>query len=133
MQRCAYEQGHGPAAYALGMDARVNDRFKDAINFYQDGVKFGSSVCAATLWLLFDEGHWPNARDKERQALKLLGIDADIERSRRYETISDALEVDPDLKLTRLDSVLPLPPAPLPAWSGIDDAVEPESNDPPKY
>lgn len=133
MLNCAYRQGHGPAAYALGMKAEVSNRFKDAIDFYQEGVKFGSVDCAAALWLLFDEGHWINANDAEKEALKLLGIHFDPERARRYRTISDALKINPDLKLTRLDSVLPLPPAQLPAWSGIDDAVEPESNGPPKY
>jgi TPR repeat protein len=133
MQRCAYEQGHGAAAYELAMGALVRKAHDDAIHKYHDGVKFGSSDCAIALAILFAKGHWAGAKDWEREALVLRGIRADAERSRRYKAIADALEINPDLKLTRLDSVLPLPPAPLPAWSGIDDAVEPESDDPPKY
>jgi TPR repeat protein len=133
MQKCAYSQGHGPAAYELAMLARIRDRFEEAIQIYQAGVRFGSSGSAASLWLLFDDGHWANANDVEREALKQLGIKVDIERSRRYRSISEALKVNPDLKLGRLDSVLPLPPAQLPAWSGIDDAREPESNGLPTY
>jgi hypothetical protein len=47
--------------------------------------------------------------------------------------IYDALEINPDLKLSRLDQVLPLPPAQLPPWSGVEDAVTPESYDKPTY
>lgn len=133
MHNCAYMQGHGPAAYALGMDARVDGRIEDSVTYYHEGAKLGSSDCAATLWLLFAEGHWPNDRDKEKEALIMLGIRADAERGRRYEAIADALAINPDLKITRLDSVLPLPPAPLPEWSGISDAIAPEPNGPPKY
>lgn len=133
MQRCAYKQGHGPAAYELGMGARVKRRHDDAIQNFQDGVRFGSSDCAAALLLLFKDGYWASADEEEKKALVTLGINADIERSRRYRTLSDALKINPDLKLTRLDSVLPLPPAPLPEWSGIDDAIEPVSNGSPKY
>lgn len=133
MQKCAYTQGHGPAAYELAMLARVRDRFEDAIHIYQAGVKFGDSGSAAALWILFDDGHWANANDVEIEALKLLGVKVDIERSGRYKSILDVLKVNPDLKLGRLDSVLPLPPAQLPAWSGIDDAKDAESSGLPTY
>lgn len=133
MQRCAYEQGHGAAAYELAMLARTRKSYKEAIETFQNGVKFGSANCAAALFLLFDYGHWSTSNDEERDALRQIDITSDHERSRRYRAISDALKINPDLKLSRLDSVLPLPPAELPAWSGIEDAVEPESRGPPKY
>lgn len=133
MLRCAYEQGYGAAAYELAIRAKVKGLFKEAIQKYQEGVTFGNSDCAAALWLLFEDGHWSHASDEKLEALKLLGISIDIERGKRYRSISEALKINPDLKLTRLDSVLPLPPAQLPAWSGIEDAVEPESSGPPTY
>ena len=133
MQQCAYQQGHGPAAYELGMTARIHKRFMEAITIYQEGVKFGNSNCAATLWLLFEDGHWTNAKDEEKTALKLLGVTVDPERSSRYKTVSEVLDVNPDLKLSQLDQVLPLPPAKMPPWSGVEDAVEPESYDKPTY
>lgn len=133
MQKCAYQQGHGEAAYELGMDARVGDRFKEAIHLFQEGVKYGNAGSAAVLELLFMRGHWLNATDDEIDDLKELSIRRDAEREHRYNAIHDALKINPDLKLSRLDSVLPLPPAELPAWSGIEDAVEPESKDPPTY
>lgn len=133
MLRCAYEQGHGAAARMLAIRAKIRGTFKDAIHMYQKGVTFGSSDCAAALLLLFKEGQWSTSTEEEREALRLLGVQADIERYRRYSLIADALTINPDLKLTRLDTVLPLPPAQLPAWSGIEDAVEPESDGPPTY
>jgi hypothetical protein len=133
MLTCAYRQGHGQAAYELGMRAEVRNHFRDAINLYQDGVKFGCADCAAVLELLFMRGHSLNATQDEIDRLKELHIMRDFERERRYEAIYDALKINPDLRLKRLDKILPLPPAELPEWSGIEDAIEPEPEGPPAY
>lgn len=131
MLQCAYQQGHGAAAYALGIDREASKKdMRAAMMLFQDGVKFGNQDCADALFLLFD---WKTNSELDRNLLGELGIVQDHERSFRYRAISDALQVNPDLKLSRLDQALPLPPAELPAWSGIDDAVEPASNDPPTY
>lgn len=68
-----------------------------------------------------------------KAVLAALGVHLDLERSQRYESISDALKINPDLKLSRLDLVVPLPPAKLPRWAGVMGAVEPESTAPPTY
>lgn len=133
MLQCAYQQGHGAAAYELGIRAEIKKRYKEALDLYQNGVKFGSHRCAASLYLLFDNGYWTSSDEQEKIALQALGVTKDSERSRRYEAISDVLQINPDLKLTRLDQVLPLPPVKLLGWSGVDDAVEPESKGPPTY
>lgn len=133
MLQCAYHQGHGPAAHELALNARVSMKFQEAIRIYQNGVKFGSLECARDLRIMFNQGYWARNSEKEKDALRPLGIKVDAERERRYEAIYDALEINPDLKLSRLDQVLPLPPAPLPKWSGVDSAVEPESNGRPTY
>ncbi|WP_295991119.1 DUF6396 domain-containing protein [Rugamonas sp.] len=133
MQQCAYQQGHGPAAYELALDAGVNKRYQEAIRIYQEGVKFGSLECARDLRIMFNDGYWDKGSDEEKAILRPLGIVVDSERESRYQAIYDALEINPDLKLGRLDQVLPLPPAQLPAWSGVGDAVTPESNDRPTY
>lgn len=133
MLKCAYEQGHGAAARKLAIRARTRKEYKEAIQKYQNGVAFGSSDCASALLLLFKVGYWSTSNDDEKKELRLLGVKADIERSDRYRSISESLQINPDLKLSRLDSVLPLPPALLPSWSGIEDALDPESNAPPKY
>lgn len=38
MTQCAYQQGHGPAALALGVDRRVSQNFKESISFFNEGV-----------------------------------------------------------------------------------------------
>lgn len=133
MLKCAYKQGNGAAAYQLGILAEIGRRFKDAIILYQEGVKFGNADCAAMLELLFMRGYWINASDDDINSLRELQIMRDAERERRYNAIHEALMINPDLKLTQLEAVLPLPPAPLPDWSGVVDAVEIESNAPPTY
>jgi len=133
MLQCAYQQGHGRAAYELALNAEVAMKFQEALLIYQNGVKFGSVECARNLRIIFNQGYWSTGSVKEREATETLGIRIDAERESRYRAIHDALEINPDLRLNRLDAVLPLPPAKLPAWSGIEDAIEPESNAPPTY
>ena len=131
MLKCAYRQAHGPAAYELAMSAEINDKHREALMLHQQGVKFGCQDCASALLLLFENGYWTVKETKA--ALVALNITADPERSNRYRAISDALTINPDLKLGKLDEVLPLPPAELPGWSGVEDAVEPEPKGPPTY
>lgn len=133
MTQCAHRQGHGPAAFALGVDRRVKKDFKEAIKYFQDGVRFGSKPCAESLHQLFDDGRWITTDEDGKRALKTLGIHLDLERAGRYRAIADALEINPDLKFSRLDEVVPLPPAKLPDWRGFEDALEPESKGPPTY
>jgi TPR repeat protein len=133
MLQCAYQQGHGPAAYKLAIKAGVNGRYQEGIRICQEGVKFGSPDCAGELKNIFKNGYWDSDTNEEKNILRPLGIRVDAERERRYEAIYDALEINPDLKLSRLDQVHPLPPAKLPPWSGVDSAVEPESNGRPTY
>ena len=129
MLKCAYGQGHGAAAYKLAMRERTHKEYGKAIQIYQQGLKYGSKDCAAALELLFMRGHWPNPLDEEVKVLQKFSIARDTERESRYNAIYDALKINPDLKLSKLDLVLPLPPAQLPSWSGVGDAVEPESHD----
>lgn len=127
MLQCAYQQGHGEAAYQLGIKARVNEQYQEALNIYQQGVKFGNKNCSSVLSRIFSRGHMLGADEQGKRATELLGITSDPERKARYLEIFYALEINPDLRLTRLDQVLPLPPQPLPPWSGVSDAMEPES------
>jgi hypothetical protein len=133
MLQCAYRQGHGRAAYELALNAGVAMKFQEALLICQNGVKYGSLDCARKLGIIFNQGYWSTGSVKEREATEPLGIRVDAERDSRYSAIYDALVINPDLRLNRLDAVLPLPPAKLPAWSGIEDAIEPESNVPPTY
>lgn len=133
MLMCAYKQGHGPAAYDLGIAAELRKNFAVMLDFFQAGTRFGSKLSAAALMFFFDTKEWSMRDKKDQDALKQLEVLPDPERKTRYDQISDALDINPDLKLTRLDQVLPLPPAQLRPWQGIHDAVEPESNGSPTY
>lgn len=82
---------------------------------------------------MFRHGYWGRDSEEERSLLRSLDIEVDLEREKRYDAIYDALQINPDLKLSKLDQVLPLPPAELPPWSGVQDAVEPESYNNPTY
>ncbi len=133
MVMCAYRQGHGPAAYKLGIRAELRKNFAEVLEYYQAGAKFGSEPSAAALMLMFDSKDWSQRDKQEQVVLRELEILPDPERKSRYKQIDQALDLNPDLKFTRLDQVLPLPPAELPAWKGIQDALEPEPDGPPTY
>ncbi|MCG2586834.1 DUF6396 domain-containing protein [Massilia sp. TS11] len=133
MQMCAFRQGHGTAAYKLGMHAEALRQHMEAFKFYQDGVRFGSEDCANALWILFDEDDWKKQRVEVQRARRQLDLAPDSERTSRYLEIAKALGINPDLRLTQIDKVLPMPPAPLPAWRGIQDALEAGSDLPPAY
>jgi hypothetical protein len=133
MTTCAYKQGHGPAAYRLGTKAKLRKNFGPALEYYQAGTKFGDKHSAAVLMFFFDAKEWSSRDKHDQDALKQLGVLPDPERKSRYDLISDALDINPDLRLTRLDQVLPLPPVELPPWQGVQDAIEPDPDGPPTY
>lgn len=134
MRMCAFLQRFGRAALLLGGNRRaVLGDFNAAIKFFQNGVEFGDKESALTLSRLFSEGFWPHMGVKTKVKIKAIGIELDRERSNRYAAIAAALEINPDLRLRRLQSVLPLPPAKLPPWNGIDDALDPITDQLPTY
>ena len=130
MIQCAYRQGHPSAAYQLSIEAGVLQHYRDELQYCQDGVRFGSKDCAASLELLFD-GH--SVRFDEEKAYAAVGVVVDYERAKRYEIIGNALDLNPDLKLPRIDEAVPLPPAKLKPWKGIEDALPLPSDAAPTY
>lgn len=130
MNQCAYRQGHGRAAETLGAHSEAKGDYKEAVKYLHSGVKFGCRECADSLFLLFDGKTNPTG---SRIVLDAIGAKVDPERAKRYRALSDALNNSKDLKFSRLDQVLPLPPAKLPQWHGVADAIEPESSEPPHY
>jgi TPR repeat protein len=113
MRRCAAEQGHGKAATALGINLSGQQRYEEALQAYQLGVKAGDSTSALAL----GEGFKTSPPDDGAyyMALKL-----DPERSRRYQQIRQFLSSHSYLQPTveEVDQIVPLPPAPLPPWDG---------------
>jgi hypothetical protein len=130
---CAFQQGHGAAAYQLGLIEEVSEHAARAVSYYQEGTKFGSKDCAAALQLLFSPTNFGTQQDEREKTLRSIGGEIDSERSKRYEEFFSALEINPDLRFVKLDEVLPLPPKKLPPWHTIDDAMEPESDAVPTY
>lgn len=134
MLLCAYQQRHGEAAQALAVyHVAITEDFNQAIRYFQAGTEFGHRDSAVALARLYADGFWSYMGEQYKPAFERLGIKADLERSRRYREIAAALEVNPDLKFTRLNEFLPLPPATLPRWKGVADALEPETDEPPRY
>ena len=136
LRLCAYNQKHGPAAALLGLIAKVHGDYSEALSYYQDGTRFGDKKSAAALMLFFWSETWNYYTPDQRNKLRELSLQPDGDRKQRYSEILAALELNPDLRFTRLDHVLPLPlpPSPLPEpWNGFQSALEPEADGPPTY
>ncbi|KIQ20855.1 hypothetical protein RT97_27840 [Variovorax paradoxus] len=111
MLECAFAQGNGKAAHALGStlagtDASRGEDYARALKILHEGVKLGSAESASYLSFTFRVGK------------PMVGDVKDGARAERYGVLGDALELNPDLRLPNLDRVLPLPPTPLPKWDG---------------
>ncbi|AXH54102.1 sel1 repeat family protein [Pseudomonas amygdali pv. lachrymans] len=113
MLHCAAYQGHASAARELAGYIRESKKFKEAVLIYQISIKAGDSASARRLSKAF-EGPPPT------EELYYLGVDSDKERADRYRLISKFLKKNEQLgsKLPDIDSIVPLPPAKLPAWDG---------------
>ncbi|MDF0607132.1 sel1 repeat family protein [Neisseriaceae bacterium TC5R-5] len=124
MLECAFAQGYGPAAEALGrsyaieIEKQPNLEAKEAMQrkamrYYHEGVKMGSAASAGALGKMFEDGE---------------GVASvkDPSRGERYWSINDSLNYYGPilgLKLPNLDKVLPLPPAKLPHWDSDRDSL----------
>ncbi|WP_150118562.1 DUF6396 domain-containing protein [Collimonas fungivorans] len=107
MLECAFAQGNGDAAEALGIEYDVIQKDKSrALHYFHEGVKFGSAASADYL------------RGEFQKVDGLAPAGVDNSRADRYRVFKKALEHDSDLRFPNLDNVLPLPPAKLPQWSG---------------
>ncbi|WP_334117746.1 sel1 repeat family protein [Atlantibacter hermannii] len=113
MLRCAAEQGDGDAASALGIDLSITGQYEEAIEAFQLGVAAGDDTSASFLASGFS-GPAPS------NTLDYLGQQKDAERSRRYKAIwkmlADYSYLHPSVP--EINDIVPLPPAPLPAWDG---------------
>ncbi len=113
LRRCAAEQGEGNAATALGIYLKNRQQYKEALDAFQLGVAAGSESAASFLEHGFEKND-PNS------TLYYLGQRQDLERIRRYEKIGEVLGrysyAHPTVP--EINDIVPLPPAPLPAWDG---------------
>lgn len=113
MRRCAAEQGNGKAAQALGIDLKIDGLYKEALEAFQLGVAAGDETSAYAL----EQGF---GGPEPTNTLYYLGQQKDPERARRYKLIGDVLGKASYASPTvpEINDIVPLPPAPLPAWDG---------------
>lgn len=113
MRRCAAEQGHGEAAVMLSLYLRDEQKYSEAIEVLQMGVAGGSDSAAGRLKAAFRAPPPSNT-------MHYIGQQEDLERADRYEKIWKILSgysyANP--KVPEINEIVPLPPAPLPAWDG---------------
>jgi hypothetical protein len=127
MFHCAAEQGEGKAANSLGNMLSIDKKYPEAVEAFQMGARAGDSGSAGFL------GHGfagPEPTDR----LFYLALEKDPERVRRYEQIVKVLAkyswAHPTVP--EINDIVPLPPAPLPAWDGkLKWLEEWEANVPP--
>ncbi|WP_284337055.1 DUF6396 domain-containing protein [Comamonas sp. NoAH] len=76
----------------------------------QKSTELGNSMAAFGLYKIFKTG---NTDISEHAPIAI-----DIERTNRYLAIYNTLKRNPHVKIPEINSIVPLPPAPLPKWDG---------------
>jgi hypothetical protein len=127
MRRCAAEQGNGEAARFLGVNLQGKGHYQEALEAFQLGVAAGDETSAGWLSDTF-------LGPEPTNTLDYMGQQKDPERARRYEIIWRILAnysyAHPTVP--EINDIVPLPPAPLPAWDGKLQWLEArEANVPP--
>ncbi|GGY61502.1 tetratricopeptide repeat protein [Pseudoduganella albidiflava] len=67
MLRCAFEQGHAPAAASLGIISMARGAYADGIKIYQQGVRLGCESCASGMSFIFEEGGGLDPQENTRK------------------------------------------------------------------
>ncbi|WP_284337330.1 DUF6396 domain-containing protein, partial [Comamonas sp. NoAH] len=111
MLECAVAQNSALGAKNLASYHRVVSKDLGLmLQALQKSTELGNSMAAFDLYLIFDRG---NTSISEHAPIAI-----DLERSRRYKKISDVLDKKPGAQLPEINSIVPLPPVPLPEWDG---------------
>ncbi|WP_129991041.1 MULTISPECIES: SEL1-like repeat protein [unclassified Rahnella] len=113
MYYCASKQGDANAARTLGYILKNRKMYQNALEVFQLGVLAGDETSAGKLSNIFIG---PEPTD----SLNFMNQQKDPERSKRYKAIwkilSDYSYASPTVP--EINDIVPLPPAPLPAWDG---------------
>jgi uncharacterized protein len=110
MLECAMAQGNGRAARELsGYYRAAQNDLQKALSFAQRGAALGNPESASVLFDCFDKG---------ASALTDYRTGVDKARAARYLSIIKELERNTSARFPDIDKIVPLPPAPLPAWDG---------------
>ncbi|CAE6873541.1 DUF6396 domain-containing protein [Paraburkholderia domus] len=127
MRQCAADQGHGKAAFDLGISLENDKLYREALSAYQKGAASGNNTSALVLEKSFlsltsaEEGFF-------------LDLPKDPERSHRYKLIGAFLDRNQlsNPTVPDIDRIVPLPPAQLPAWDGTFEWEKKQAEIPPK-
>ncbi|KAF7962594.1 hypothetical protein AWV80_19855 [Cupriavidus sp. UYMU48A] len=113
MRQCATEQGHGHAAFHLGIERQGNGLYPEAVLAFQKGVTAGDTLSALAL----EEGF---KGPPQTNRSYYLALPDDTKRSRRYKVIGKFIDKNDgrNPKVPDIDRIVPLPPAKLPSWDG---------------
>lgn len=112
MLECSAVQANGDAAKSLGMMLSIEGLFQQTIQAFQLGVAAGDETSAFAL----EQGFY----GPESTSTYYVAQQKDPERALRYKAIwkilSDYSYASPTVP--EINDIVPLPPAPLPAWDG---------------
>jgi hypothetical protein len=113
LYKCSMEQGNRLAGRNYASYSKVSRLYEQSITGYQTAIRNGDANSASRLANAFEA---PPPSEK----LYYLELQKDVERVERYNKIGDFLRRHEHLgaKVPDLDDIVPLPPAPLPAWDG---------------
>jgi len=113
MYRCAAEQQHAKAANEFGIHLKNTERRAEAMRYFQLAAAAGSPSGANRLASAFSQS-------EHQDELFGLGQAVDQERYARYRQIFEFLAAYEYLNpaVPEIESIVPLPPAPLPPWDG---------------
>ncbi|CAM2169361.1 hypothetical protein PSAC2689_10015 [Paraburkholderia sacchari] len=122
MYLCSADQGHGKAAFELGIVRSAEKFYAEAVTAFQQGVMAGNSLAAFALQNGFES---PPPDDRPNY----LRLPNDPERSRGNKLIGKFLDANVGLnpKVLDIDQIVPLPPAKLPEWDGNRRSMEIDS------
>ncbi|WP_081067664.1 sel1 repeat family protein [Burkholderia stagnalis] len=127
MRQCAADQGHGRAAFELGVNLKNNKNFNEAAVAYQKSVAAG----VGTSTMVLEESFLAPPATNE---LYFIDLPKDPERSRRYRLIGEFLYNNElaNPKVPDIDKIVPLPPAKLPPWDGTFEWEKQQAQVPPR-
>jgi uncharacterized protein len=110
MLECAMNQGSAEAADELsGYYRDFRHDLPTALKYLHKAAELGGRLAASSAADTFELGS--GAITDYRTGL-------DKERARRYRLIEKELDRNPSARFPDIDKIVPLPPAPLPAWNG---------------
>ena len=133
MQRCAADQGHTQAAYDIAERFQSEEKYSEALRYYQIAVQAKSNAEGHYLYSRLSAEQYAASElqrafnDPDSDSSSYLGLVADKIRAARYNKINGIFKNDdyPIPPEGIINQIVPLPPAKLSAWDGKIEIVPP--------